>query len=600
MVARTLLILAALATPAPAHAQPSTAFTYQGELKSGGVPADGAFDFELRLFDAAVGGAQVGPTLCVDDLLVAGGVFSLSLDFGDQFSAGEGRYLQIAVRQDLDDTCVDGDPFATLLPRQSLTITPFSWYAVQARNASNAESASNADSLGGQPSTFYRNAANLNAGTLSDTRLSTNVPRLNAASTFTGAVTMSNPANSFAGAGSGLTGLNASSLASGTVADARLSADIPRLSAANVFANPGNAFTGDGSGLSNLNAANIVGQVGNSQLADNAVDTFKIAPGAVINSDLADNAITTTKLVNGAVTNQKMAAGSILGGPGGVISDGSISAVDLSGNCIDSGKIIDGSVAGVDIVAGAVAGGVGGLILDNSITSADLGPGSVTASEIADASIVSGELANDAGSLSRVTAGAMHASGGNVGVGVSPGSDRLSVLGNFSVNGNATVQGAVIADGLTYTDPMTRYYTVPPAEWYQASDELTLSGSAMYVAKRNTGNILVRVGIHLPHGATVTSISAWATDWNGDDLTVRLIRRGYLPSDTGGTMASFTTSGNGGSAFEYQDTTISAPVVDNQNYGYFLEADYPGAASILNEVGLFAVRITYTTTSPLP
>ncbi len=42
----------------------------------------------------------------------------------------------------------------------------------------------NAERLGGNDGVFYRNAGNLNAGTLSDLRLSSNVPRLNAAQTF--------------------------------------------------------------------------------------------------------------------------------------------------------------------------------------------------------------------------------------------------------------------------------------------------------------------------------------------------------------------------------------------------------------------------------
>jgi hypothetical protein len=45
----------------------SSAFTYQGSLRSGGAPANGAFDFRFALYDAEIGGSQVGPTF------VAGG-----------------------------------------------------------------------------------------------------------------------------------------------------------------------------------------------------------------------------------------------------------------------------------------------------------------------------------------------------------------------------------------------------------------------------------------------------------------------------------------------------------------------------------------------
>lgn len=89
----------------------------------------------------------------------------------------------------------------------------------------------------------------------------------------------------FAGDGSGLTGLNASSLTSGTIPDAQLPGDVPLLSSGvlpdyylslnvplldtdqtfsgiNVFSNPGNSFTGtfagDGSGLTNFSGTNLV------------------------------------------------------------------------------------------------------------------------------------------------------------------------------------------------------------------------------------------------------------------------------------------------------------------------------------------------------
>ena len=65
------------------QAQPvGTTFTYQGRLTDAGNPANGAYDLQLRLFDAASGGAQVGPTLARDDVVVTNGLFTVSLDFG--------------------------------------------------------------------------------------------------------------------------------------------------------------------------------------------------------------------------------------------------------------------------------------------------------------------------------------------------------------------------------------------------------------------------------------------------------------------------------------------------------------------------------------
>ena len=40
-----------------------SAFVYQGKLQDGGTAANGTYQFEFRLFDAAAGGSQVGQTL---------------------------------------------------------------------------------------------------------------------------------------------------------------------------------------------------------------------------------------------------------------------------------------------------------------------------------------------------------------------------------------------------------------------------------------------------------------------------------------------------------------------------------------------------------
>jgi hypothetical protein len=91
------------------------------------------------------------------------------------------------------------------------------------------------------------NASSISAGTLADARLSGQVPLKNARSNaFTGALS----AASLAGKGSGVTDLSAASIATGTLADARLSANIPRQNAAAV------AFTGT------VSAAQFTGPAG--------------------------------------------------------------------------------------------------------------------------------------------------------------------------------------------------------------------------------------------------------------------------------------------------------------------------------------------------
>jgi hypothetical protein len=127
MTRLVLLLALAVTSVAPATAQPvGTAFTYQGRLTDGATPADGVFDFQLVLFDAASGGAQVGPILTPGDLGVTQGLFTVALDFGPVFGANR-RWLEIGVRPGGSTGA-----YAILSPRQELTATPAALFSTAA------------------------------------------------------------------------------------------------------------------------------------------------------------------------------------------------------------------------------------------------------------------------------------------------------------------------------------------------------------------------------------------------------------------------------------------------------------------------------------
>ncbi len=194
MPTRLLVVVAGVALSTSALAQSATTFTYQGELLSAGIPATGSYDLRFRLFNSAAGTTQLGSTLCVDDITVDNGKFTVSLDFGSQFTQ-PGRFLEVAVRAASPDTCAVPTGFSALVPLQPVTSAPaatFATSAASAASAATATTAANATQLNGQPASFYTSATNLAAGTLADARLSTNVPRNNAANIFTAANTFSN------------------------------------------------------------------------------------------------------------------------------------------------------------------------------------------------------------------------------------------------------------------------------------------------------------------------------------------------------------------------------------------------------------------------
>jgi hypothetical protein len=131
MRASTVSILVSLAFAVAAHAQ-STAFTYQGDLKNAGQPAAGLHDFRFVLYDSASGGAQVGSSQCVDNVSVIDGLFTVTIDCGQQFATPATRSLQIEVRPDTGLACTTTTGFTALSPRQALTATPFANHAKSA------------------------------------------------------------------------------------------------------------------------------------------------------------------------------------------------------------------------------------------------------------------------------------------------------------------------------------------------------------------------------------------------------------------------------------------------------------------------------------
>ena len=111
-------VSALLAETAGAQTPQGTSFTYQGRLADAGTPADGAFDLQFILYDAAVGGSQVGPIVLRDDVVVTGGLFTVSLDFGASFG-GNRRWLDVSVRPGAAT-----GPFTPVVPRQEISSAP--------------------------------------------------------------------------------------------------------------------------------------------------------------------------------------------------------------------------------------------------------------------------------------------------------------------------------------------------------------------------------------------------------------------------------------------------------------------------------------------
>ena len=128
-----------------APAQP-TAFKYQGSITDAGTPANGSFQMQFKLFDAASGGTQIGSTLSDLPVTATNGVFSVSLDFGSAALTGANRWLEIAVRRNA------GESYITLSPREQISSSP---YAVRTLSAATADLALDSQKLGGINASEY-------------------------------------------------------------------------------------------------------------------------------------------------------------------------------------------------------------------------------------------------------------------------------------------------------------------------------------------------------------------------------------------------------------------------------------------------------------
>lgn len=165
----------------------TTTFTYQGKLTDTSMAANGVYDFEFALYDAAAGGTLQGAAQTTAGVTVTNGVFTAPLDFGaTPFSAGADRYLEIRVKKPADAS------YTILAPRQRVTSAPYAVHSLEATTAGNALKLNGIAASGylqtnGSGSGLTNlNASQITTGTLSDAQLSANIARRNAANTFAG------------------------------------------------------------------------------------------------------------------------------------------------------------------------------------------------------------------------------------------------------------------------------------------------------------------------------------------------------------------------------------------------------------------------------
>jgi hypothetical protein len=119
-----LLALPVLNHPLSTASAQGTAFTYQGQLQSGGRPANGSYDLVFTLETNSITGVPLAGPVTNSAVSVTNGLFTTVVDFGAAFT-GTSNWLEIAVSTN------GANLFFTLAPRQRVTPVP---YAITAEN----------------------------------------------------------------------------------------------------------------------------------------------------------------------------------------------------------------------------------------------------------------------------------------------------------------------------------------------------------------------------------------------------------------------------------------------------------------------------------
>jgi len=278
----------------PAIAQTPTTFTYQGHLVDNDTPADGLYEFEVRLLDNL--SIQIGLTQ-TPLATVTEGVFTMDLDFGPATFDGNQRFIEISVR-----SVAGGGAYTTLTPNHPITSTPIAQFALEGN-----EGPAGPQGPDGQQGNQGVQGNPGPAGPQGN-------PGTNGNDGSTGPEGPQGPQGDTGPAGttlwSGLTGVPAGF--------------------ADGIDNDTNTTYGAGAGLELLNSTFFIpsnsitsgflasNSVNNNEISDNAVGASEIATDAVGSSEIAANAVGSSELANNENSLFKV-SGSVMDSSGGAL-----------------------------------------------------------------------------------------------------------------------------------------------------------------------------------------------------------------------------------------------------------------------------------------
>ena len=402
LLAPTVILAVHCLLTQPASAQPAVppVITYQGRLSASTTNFSGTGYFKFSIVgqstntywsNSGATGASGEPTLPLT-LTVSLGLFQANLGDADTVPLPLETFQNGDARLRIWFSPTVSGPFQELLPPQVLAASP---YALIAARAAQAASVAGSNVVGTIPPGALGGA-------------------------LANPIVMTNPANVLAGDGAALVNLNANALASGTVADNRLSPNVALLNAPQTFTGQNTFQSPVGTGGTLQIGANVpggspklisFGDVGYVTIGENAEDDRlemhagkytllnSSGPGYVgigktnpitaldVNGSIAatnfsgDGSGLTNlsgiQLANGSISSAQLAPGAAVGN----LAPGSISATQLAAGAA-AANLTPGAISSTQLAAGAAAANLaaggqrgvasGGVILSENPTNSAL------------------------------------------------------------------------------------------------------------------------------------------------------------------------------------------------------------------------------------
>jgi hypothetical protein len=172
----------------------------------------------------------------------------------------------------------------------------------------------------------------------------------------------------------------------------------------------------------------------------------------------------------------------------------------------------------------------------------------------------------------------------------------INVEANRVLKGGDTMTGPLTVPTLTYAVPKVAFWSFHGRGFVHDTGNGFANCFPETLSWNGTGTSTFRAPVTLPHGATITGVTYnyWKSTSAGDNSTFAL-KRNNLPSSNASdptTMASLTSSAVNHTSVT--TNTITTPVVDNQNFNYFMVVTLGGTAGTHCVDGI-SIKYTYTT-----